>query len=261
MIIAPHDCEWEQTNKGNQTPWEHRREKSGKLFTMRYSAPALCVATSWLTRRVAAFVIPSRTTTSYARRHASPQHLCSSPASRGRPASAGLGRSLPGWKRRVATAMSTGDGARWEPIPGAPNMQVSYQLWTGSLRSRGILCGQSNFGATLPPDGSGSTAGRCTRVCFTTINSICTRSKYASVCSSGQRRYGGCSLFAVSCRHEQATYPGWISLGRRFSCHMVMTSSSPLCSSRHDVILWESLPYCLFHLPCGRRRLVQPRKR
>lgn len=91
---------------------------------MRYStAPVLYVATSWLTQRASAFVAQSYTTSSYAgRRASSQQHLCSL-AAQGRPISAGLGRALPGWKRRVSTVMSTDDGARWTPIPNVPNMK------------------------------------------------------------------------------------------------------------------------------------------
>lgn len=94
---------------------------------MRYStAPALCVVTSWLTQRAAAFVVPSCSSTSCGgRRASSHQHLSSlADTAQGGAVTAGLGRALPGGKRRVATAMSSGDGARWAPIPNAPNMKV-----------------------------------------------------------------------------------------------------------------------------------------
>eukprot|EP00903_Cladosiphon_okamuranus_P015273 g14114.t1 len=92
------------------------------MFIMRYStAPAFIMVSSWLTQRVTAFVTPSSTSSYDGRRASSRQHLRS--LAEGRPVTAGLGRALPGGKRRVATAMSTGDGARWAPIPNAPNMQ------------------------------------------------------------------------------------------------------------------------------------------
>lgn len=114
---------------GRETPRQQGEEGEGerKLSSMRYStAPAICMVTSWLMRRVAAFVVPSCATTSYGgRRASSHQHLCSLAATaQGRPVSAGLGRAVSGGKRRVAVAMSTGDGARWAPIPSVPNMQV-----------------------------------------------------------------------------------------------------------------------------------------
>lgn len=94
---------------------------------MRYSiATAFILVTWWRTQSVAAFVIPSSTSSYGGRRASSRQHLRSlAETAQGRPVTAGLGRVLPGGERRVATAMSTGDGARWAPIPNVPNMQVS----------------------------------------------------------------------------------------------------------------------------------------
>ena len=122
--VPPHfglpgsDARKKRANKGEEEEGER------KLSSMRYStAPAICMVTSWLMRRVAAFVVPSCATTSYGgRRASSHQHLCTA---QGRPVSAGLGRAVSGGKRRVAVAMSTGDGARWAPIPNVPNMQVN----------------------------------------------------------------------------------------------------------------------------------------
>lgn len=119
---------------------EEQGEGERKLITMRYStAPALYLTTSWLTQRTTAFVVPSGTTSGYGVR-ASSHQLCSRPA-QGRSVSTGIGRPLPGLKRRVATVMSTGDGARWAPIPNVPNMKVSKLDWLSSahvcaLRSR-----------------------------------------------------------------------------------------------------------------------------
>lgn len=93
------------------------------------------MATSLLTQRVDAFVLvapPSRTIArcvggGSAKSQQQGQQQFSRTAAQGRLVSGGLARALPGWKRRVVTAMSSGDGARWAPIPNAPNMKVSLR--------------------------------------------------------------------------------------------------------------------------------------